>query len=63
MYWFIKVGIVVLYTDGIPYDGVPINQIVSIHVAVSVIFFVLATVGIAFAVFCIIFNFIFRNKK
>ena len=47
----------------IPYDGVPLEQVVSVHLSVTVIFSVLATAGITFAVACLIFNFIFRNRK
>ena len=46
-----------------PYDGVPIEEVVSVDLSLTVIFSVLATVGIAFAVVCLVFNFIFRNKK
>ena len=36
---------------------------VSVHLSVTVIFSILATAGIAFAVVCLIFNCIFRNRK
>ena len=35
----------------------------SVHLSVTVIFSILATAGIAFAVVCLIFNFTFRNRK
>ena len=49
--------------DGTPYDGAPIPQIQSIHVAVTVVFVTLSTAGIVFAIACMIFNFIFRERK
>ena len=47
----------------IPYDGVPTKKDVSVALSLTVIFSLLATLGIAFAVVCLAFNFIFRNKK
>ena len=46
-----------------PYDGVPLEEVVSVHLSLTVIFSILATAGIAFAVACLIFNWIFRNRK
>ena len=51
-------------TDGlIPYDGVPVEEDVSVTLSVTVIFFILSSAGIVFAIVCLIFNFIFRNRK
>ena len=47
----------------IPYDGVPTEKEVSVDLSLTVIFSVLATAGIVFAVVCLVFNFIFRDKK
>ena len=47
----------------VPYDGVPDKVIVSIHPALTAVFIVLASVGITFAVACLIFNFICRKSK
>ena len=49
--------------DGVPYDGVPMESIVSLHVSLTVIFSVLATCGIVFALVCITLNTHFRDKK
>ena len=46
-----------------PYDGVPTEKEVSVDLSLTVIFSILATAGIVFAVTCLAFNFIFRNKK
>ena len=47
----------------IPYDGIPLEEVVSVHPSLTVIFSILATAGIAFAVACLVFNFIFGNRK
>ena len=47
----------------IPYDGVPLEEVVSVAVSLTVIFSILNTAGIVFAVACLTFNFIFRNKR
>ena len=47
----------------VPYDGVPTEEEVSVDLSLTVIFSILATAGIAFAVICLAVNFIFRNKK
>ncbi len=54
----------VFHSDGlIPYDGVPIEQIETVAVPLTVIYSTFATLGISFAIVCLIFNFIFRNRK
>ena len=47
---------------GIPYDGVPNEEVVSVSLGLAVVFFILATAGILFALACIIFNFVYRKK-
>ena len=47
----------------IPYDGVAEEETVSVHIALTIVEVVLASLGIAFAVACLIFNFKFRNSK
>ena len=49
--------------DGVPYDGVPETNVERIHTSVSVIFCVLSTCGVVFAISCMLFNFVYRNKK
>ncbi len=52
-----------MYPDGlIPYDGVPIEEIVTVAVPLTVIYSAFASAGIIFAVVCLIFNFIFRKN-
>ena len=50
-------------TDGIPFDGVPQVNIERINIIVTTVFSLLSTAGIVFAVCCMLFNFIFRDKK
>lgn len=52
-----------LYPDGIPPDGTPISVINTFKLELVVIFDILAIFGIAFAIACLLFNIIFRNRK
>ena len=52
-----------MITDGIPYDGVPIEDEVTVEVALTVFFSILASVGVVFVVVCLVFNFVFRKKE
>lgn len=49
--------------DGVPYDGVPEEEIVTVHVSVTAVFVFLATAGLVFTVLCLVFNFFYRKKK
>ena len=49
--------------EGIPFDGVPIEEVVTVHIAVTVIIIVLAGCGIILTVACLVFNFLFRESK
>ena len=51
------------FTDGVPYDGVPEDKVERIHSSITVIFCLLSTCGIVFAISCMLFNFKYRNKK
>ena len=53
----------VLSTDGIPYAGVPVPITVGVHPALTVVCCLLAAAGIAFAIYCMIFNFQHRERK
>lgn len=51
-------------SDGlVPYDGVPEEEYVTVGIPVTVVFILLSVAGIIFAVLCLIFNFVFRNKR
>ena len=50
--------------DGIiPHDGVPIEDVVTVSLGLTVMYMILATAGIVFAVVCLTFTIIFRNTK
>ena len=49
-------------TDGVPSDGVPIEEVVAVSLFLTVVYVILATVGIIFAFVCLTFTFIFREK-
>ena len=49
--------------DGIPFDGVPQNFVENIHTGVTVVFCLLSTAGIVFAIACMCYNFIYRDRK
>ena len=52
-----------LLPDGVPPDGQPLNVITSRHLAVVIVFYTITLFGIAFAIACLAFNIIFRNRK
>lgn len=52
-----------LLTAGVPHDGVKKEEIVSVHVSVTVIFILLASAGVIFTAVCLVFNFVFRKRR
>ena len=52
-----------LCIGGVPLDGSPKTVIRTFNIGLVVVFDTLATLGIAFAVLCLLFNFIFRKRK
>jgi hypothetical protein len=55
--------IIIILLGGTPYDGRPVEIIEAVNISLTVIFIVLATAGIVLAIVCLIFNFIFRERK
>lgn len=51
------------YLGGIPSDGVPEIVIVTVAVPLTVIYCILSVLGICFAAVCLVFNFMYREKK
>ena len=49
--------------DGIPNDGIPIEEVVTVAVPLTVVYVILATAGLLFTVVCLAFNFIFRKRR
>ena len=58
-----KYFFILMCTEGIPHDGIPEEEIVTIHTSVTVIFVLLASAGVVFTVACLLFNFVFRKRK
>ena len=52
----------IIIIEGIPNDGTPIVDIVTVSLGLRVLFVILATAGMVFSVVCILFNLIFRQK-
>lgn len=50
-------------SDGIPYDGVPGEDIRTAFIPLVIVIYLLAAAGIFFAIVCLAFNYIFRNRK
>ena len=51
-----------LFTDGIPPDGKPEMVLNKVLLPIAIIFDVLAFIGILFAIVCLLFNTVFREK-
>ncbi|CAI8029905.1 Gamma-aminobutyric acid type B receptor subunit 2 [Geodia barretti] len=51
------------FPAGIPNDGIPIEDVVTVSVALTVVYVILATTGLVFAVGCLLFNIIFRQRR
>ena len=52
-----------LHTEGIPHDGTAKKETVVIAVPLTVLVYLLATVGLVFTLFCFGFIFYFRKSK
>lgn len=50
-------------TDGVPPDGTPLKVFNGVHITITVVYDVLAIVGIMLAITCVIFNVVFRDRK
>ena len=48
---------------GILYDGVPREEMVTVHISVTVIIIFLACCGIILTAACLVFNFVFRERR
>ncbi|CAI8023404.1 Gamma-aminobutyric acid type B receptor subunit 1 [Geodia barretti] len=53
-----------VWPRGVPYDGVTVNEeVLAVHVALTVVLTFLSCAGIIFSIVCLLFNFYFRNTK
>lgn len=51
------------YIEGVPPDGTPIQVVSTYHLALVVIYDILAFLGLIFTTVCLAFNFGYRNRK
>lgn len=52
------------FIDGkVPYDGSPVVAVDHTHLAVTVIYCLLGIAGLVFAVACLVFNTLYKNKR
>ena len=52
-----------IHTEGVPYDGVPEEDIRTAFIPLVIVIYLLAAAGILFAIVCLAFNYFFRNRK
>ena len=50
-------------TDGTPSDGTPLKVISHFHLALVIIYDILAFLGLVYTTVCLVFNFVFRKRK
>jgi len=50
-------------TDGAPPDGTPQNTIQTVNLWLVVVYYSLVALGIIFSMVCLVFNFVFRNRR
>ena len=48
---------------GVPYDGQPEIEVLMVHPGLTALVFILAAAGATFATVCMIFNFVYRNRR
>jgi gamma-aminobutyric acid type B receptor len=61
--FFTNESIATLWPDGVPHDGTPREVTHYSLIPLTAVCYVYATVGIFFAIACLLFNVVFRNKK
>ena len=52
-----------LIKGGVPYDGFPDERIHQTPLPIAIIYSIMATVGLIFAITCLVFNVVFRQKR
>ena len=49
--------------EGIPHDGIPLEEDVTIHLALTILISIFVAAGLTFSVVCLVFNIVFRQRK
>lgn len=52
-----------IWPSYIPYDGVPIVEIVTVSRTVTIVFLALNSTGFIYAIMCLLFNIVFQKKR
>ena len=52
-----------IYLAGVPYDGEPEIHVLTVHPGLTALVLTLTTAGATFAAACMIFNFVYRNRR
>ena len=55
--------VLIVAAGGIPNDGIAIEEVVTVSLSLTVVYVILATAGIVFAVLCLSFNLLYKQKK
>jgi len=52
-----------VFPDGIPSDGTPIKRINVQPLGLVIVYYILSLLGIVFSIVCLLFNFIYRERR
>ena len=52
-----------LLSEGVPYDRAAIEKLHPLNQALIITYFIMASAGLVFAVVCLLFNIVFRNRR
>ena len=50
-------------SDGVPNDGIPLEEVVTVSLPLTVIYIIFSVAGIAFSIVCLLFTLMFKNRK
>ena len=51
-----------IHADGVPNDGIPIEEVVTVSEALTAVYVIFAVAGLVYAVVCLLFNLIYRKR-
>ena len=54
---------IMTFAGGVPFDGIPARRTETVSLALAVVIYLFAVAGIIFAIVCLTFNCVFRNRK